>query len=100
MAIAMALFVTLALSTPSEADFITTVIAVNSSGLAADDFEAVFTGTGGSISDITVLFSDGLATTTKVISSGSGTEIDFATPRKRCQEKVSCQKRCQVPLFD
>ena len=42
---------------PAEADFITTVTAVNTSGLAADDFEAVFTGIGGSISDITVLFS-------------------------------------------
>ena len=80
IAVAMAMFASLALSAPSQADFITTVTAINTSGQAADDFEATFTGTGGSVSDITVLYSSGIATTTKVISSGSGVELDFATP--------------------
>ena len=81
MAIAMALFASLALSAPSKAgSYITTVTAVNTSGKAADDFEAIFTGTGGSVSNIMVLYSSGVATTTKVISSGSGTEVDFGTP--------------------
>jgi hypothetical protein len=85
MALAMALFASLAFSAPSKAgSYITTVTAVNTSGKAADDFEAIFTGTGGTVSHINVLYSSGIATTTKTLPVGSatpnGTGIYFATP--------------------
>lgn len=80
MAIAMALFAGLAFSPRSEAGSVTTVTAVNASGMAADDFEATFIGTGGSVHAITVLFSSGVGTTTQVIDSGAGTRINFNTP--------------------
>jgi PEP-CTERM motif len=79
-AVAVSIFASLALSVPIKAGSITTVTAINQSGKAADDFEATFTGTGGSVSNIKVLYSSGIATTTKVISSGAGTEIDFQKP--------------------
>lgn len=81
MAIAMALFASLALSAPSQAgSYITTLTALNASGKAADDFEAIFTGTGGTISNLTVQYSSGVLTTTKLISGGTGIEVDFSTP--------------------
>jgi hypothetical protein len=80
MAVAMAMLASLALSAPSKAGTVTSVTAINQSGKAADDFEATFIGTGGSVSMVNVLFSSGIATTTNVISSGSGVELDFAKP--------------------
>lgn len=81
MALVMALFASLAFSAPSQAGtFITKVVAVNFSSKAADDFEVTFTGTGGSISNITVSNSGAPVGATKVISSGSGVEIDFSSP--------------------
>jgi PEP-CTERM motif len=80
MAIAMALFASIAFSAPSKAGtYITKVTALNG-GAAADDFEATFTGTGGSVSDIKVLISGAPVGAPKVISSGSGVEIDFSSP--------------------
>lgn len=85
VALAMAVFASLAFSAPTKAGtYITTVTAVNISGAAADDFEATFTGTGGTVSNINVLYSSGIATTTKTLPVGSiapnGTGIYFATP--------------------
>jgi hypothetical protein len=85
MALAMALFAGLAFSAPSQAGtFVTTVTAVNNTGLSVNDFEAFFTGTGGTVSDIKVLFSSGVATTTETLPVGSvapnGTGINFNTP--------------------
>jgi hypothetical protein len=80
MAIAMALFASIAFSSPSKAGtYITKVVTLNG-GAPADDFEAIFTGTGGSVSDITVQISGAPVGATKVISSGSGVEIDFSSP--------------------
>lgn len=81
MALAMAVVAGVAASTPCRAGtWITTVAAYNNSGRAADDFEGTFTGTSGTISDVTVLYSSGVSTTTQVIGSGAGVEIDFGTP--------------------
>jgi hypothetical protein len=80
MAIAMAMFAGLAPSAPSRAGtFVTTVNTINAN-VPADDFEATFTGTGGSVSDINVLLSGAPVGGTKVITSGTGVEIDFSTP--------------------
>jgi hypothetical protein len=79
MALAMAVVAGLVSSAPCRAGtYITTVTSINNSGLAADDFEAYFTGTAGTISDVTVEYSSGLATTTEIISSGAGVEVDFS----------------------
>lgn len=78
IAMAMAPLAIAAFSAPSKAASMTTVTAVNTTGLAANDFEATFIGTGGSVGNIHVLFSSGVGTATSVISSGSGTRIDFS----------------------
>jgi hypothetical protein len=81
MALAMAVVAGVAASAPCRAGtYLTTVAAFNDSGLAADDFEAYFTGTSGTIIDVTVLYSSGVATTTQVIGSGAAVEINFTTP--------------------
>lgn len=81
MALVMALFAGLAFSAPTSAGtYVTTVVAVNFSSKAADDFEVTFTGTGGSISNIVVTNSGAPIGATNVISSGAGVEIDFSTP--------------------
>jgi hypothetical protein len=79
MAIAVALFASLALSAPSQAGFVTTVTAFNS-GAPADDLEVIFNGTGGSISNINVSFSGAPVGSTEVIASGDGVKIDFSSP--------------------
>jgi hypothetical protein len=66
-----------ALSAPSNAGYIDTVTAVNVSGAAAEDLEATFNGTGGSINDVKVLYSSGVSTTSSIISSGTGVGLDF-----------------------
>jgi hypothetical protein len=78
--VAVALFAVLALSEPADASSISTLIAVNQSGLAANDFEATFSGLGGAITGVVVISSSGIPTTTKLIAGGTGIEVDFATP--------------------
>jgi hypothetical protein len=79
MTVVVAISSSFVLSAPTKAGFVTTVVAVNTSGQAANDFEATFTGTGGSISDINVTYSSGVNTTTEVIGAGTGVEINFGT---------------------
>ncbi len=82
MSLGMAVLASIAFSAPSHAGgYITTVSAINDSGTAASDFEAFFSGTGGSITNVHVLFtSSGSTTSSAVISSGSGVEINFSNP--------------------
>jgi hypothetical protein len=81
MALAMAVVAGVVASAPCRAGtYLTTVAAFNDSGKAADDFEAYFTGTNGTINDVTVLYSSGVSTTTQVIGSGAAVEINFTTP--------------------
>jgi hypothetical protein len=81
MALAMAVVAGVAASAPCRAGtWITTVAAFNNSGLAADDFEGSFTNTAGTISDVKVLYSSDVPTTTQVIGSGAEVEINFTTP--------------------
>jgi len=80
MALAMALFASLAFSAPSQAGTFVTTVQAQNGGAAADDLEVTFTGTGGSVSDIKVLLMGAPVGATSVISSGSGVEIDFSTP--------------------
>jgi hypothetical protein len=81
MALAMALVAGLAASAPCRAgSYTTTVASINDTGLGADDFIALFTGTGGTISDVTVNYSSGVSATSEIIAGGAGIEVDFGTP--------------------
>lgn len=90
MAVAMAMMGTLGVSVPSEAGtYISTVLSVNDSGGAADEFVATFTGTGGSISDVHTLLAgttstegtvSSIGTTSTIIDGGTGVQIDFGSP--------------------
>jgi hypothetical protein len=81
MALAMALVAGVASSSACRAGtWITTVAAFNDSGLAADDFEGYFTGTDGTISDVSALYSSNVSTKIHVIGSGAGVEVDFTKP--------------------
>jgi PEP-CTERM motif len=81
MALAMALVAAVASSAPCRAGtYLTTVAAFNDLATPADDFEATFTGTSGTITDVTVLYSSGVSTTTQVFGSGASVEINFTTP--------------------
>ncbi len=80
LALAMVITCSLALAAPVRAGSLTTVTTINESGKAATGFDATFLNTGGTVADITVLFSSGIATTTKAIDGGTGVEIGFASP--------------------
>ena len=89
MAVAGAILVVLAASAPAESGtyYVSTVMSQNNTDGAADQFVAEFTGTGGTISDVRVLSSGGtnpttfaftpIPTTTRIIDSGTGVQIDF-----------------------
>ncbi len=80
MALAMALFASLAFSAPSKAGmYVTTLTALNTAA-PADDLEVTFAGTGGSISDIVVKASGATVGSTSVIMSGTGVEVNFSSP--------------------
>ena len=68
---------TLAFATPSQAGTYTTQAIFVNGGPAANDFEATFTGTGGSLANLTVFNPVG---TMSSITGGNSITIDFATP--------------------
>jgi len=82
MALAMALFASLALSAPSQAGYVTTVSALNGGPQAADDLEVIFANTGGPVSNIKVTVSGAPVGSADPISStsGWGVEINFSSP--------------------
>jgi hypothetical protein len=89
MAVALAMIGSSAMSAPTRAgSFISTVVSENTTGSTANQFDATFTGTHGTISDVQVLLSgtsgpsgfENVATTSKIIDSGAGVEIDFKSP--------------------
>jgi len=75
---ALGLYVSSVFVSPSHAGsvYLTEVVFVNTSGKAANDFEATFTGTGGTISDITV-YNPPAGNTTSV-TGGNTVVIDFS----------------------
>ena len=80
MALAMALFASLASSAPSKAaTYVTTLTAVNLVK-PADDFEAIFSGTAGTVAKVNVVYTAATvaAGSPTVIMGGTGIEIDFS----------------------
>lgn len=77
LALALGVVASLASATPSQAGtiYITQAIFLNTSGKAANDFEAIFTGAGGSISNVTVFTPAGAGT---VGSGGNIVRLQFS----------------------
>jgi hypothetical protein len=74
---AFTLLSTLAFATPGQAGTYTTQAIFVNTGAPANDFEATFTGTGGSLADLKVFNPVGA---TSSIVGGNSVVIDFATP--------------------
>jgi hypothetical protein len=80
MALAMALFASLAFSAPSKAGTYVTTVTAFLPSKPADDLEVTFTGTNGSISNIQVLGTGAPVGAMNVIMGGNTVEIDFSSP--------------------
>ncbi len=80
LTIAVALLANLVLLAPSRAGSVLTLTAIQSETRGANDFEATFTGTGGSIADVMVAFSGVPVHSTSIIDNGTGFQIDFKSP--------------------
>jgi len=73
LSLAAGLLASLAFNTPSQAGFITTVSLTNNTGIAVNDLETTWSGTGGSISNVIVIAPPGTST----VVGGNTIDITF-----------------------
>ncbi len=73
---ALGLLASVALVSPCQAGFITTVSLDNNTGIAVNDVETIWTGTGGSIANVVVSAPPG----TSMVVGGNTIDITFTNP--------------------